>query len=194
MVWCVVLCCGVACVYSHLLCVCVCQWVEVSVCFTKWTHTKNDTQKRYTKIRKNIHTKNMKRVFTLDEVFCFVFLCGCVYIEIAPLLSRTVLRRGGAKSTKIWSQYSYLDLSNIYSSLAVFSNSLAKRVLLGWSPRQQSIFRSSDSFQKALSSYSSIISCFCKYRSSLVFCINLTILKIWPSRKTPTSIFLLMIS
>ena len=63
----------------------------------KKRHTKNDTQK----YKKNIHAKNMKRVFTLDEVFCFVFLCGYVYMEIAPLLSRTVLRRGGAKSTKI---------------------------------------------------------------------------------------------
>lgn len=167
------------------------SWVEASVRFTKWTHTENDTQKMIHK--KYSHRKYEKSVHSQWSVL-FSVLCECVYIDIAPLLSRTVLRRGGVKSTKIWSQYSYLDLSNIYSSLAVFSNSLANRVLLGWSPKQQSILCSSVSFQKALSSYSSIISCFCKYRSSLVFCINLTILKIWPSRKTPTSIFLLMIS
>ena len=73
----------------------------------------------------------MKRVFTLDEVFCFAFLCACEYIDIAPLLLRTVLRWGGAQTTKIWFQYLQLDLPNMYSSLAVFSNSFANRVLLG---------------------------------------------------------------
>ena len=58
----------------------------------------NTHKKRYTK---NIHTENMKRVFTLDEVFCFVFSYACVYIDIAPLLLHAVPHRGGVKSTKI---------------------------------------------------------------------------------------------